>query len=262
MEAAAQHLTPVTLELGGKSPCIVDSNINVEVTAKRITWGKFINAGQTCIAPDYLLVHSSIKEQLLIALKRCLQEFYGLNPATSPDYGRIISEKHFQRLRGLLNQGEIVLGGETNLEERYIAPTIIEQVTWEDKVMAEEIFGPILPVLEYGNIPEAIATINSRPKPLALYLFSKDKQVQKQVLQQTSSGGVCINETISHIVSCELPFGGVGMSGMGSYHGKAGFDTFSHRKSVLRKPFWLDLKLKYPPYAGKLKLLKLLLEKT
>ena len=262
MEAAAKHLTPVTLELGGKSPCIVDSNIDIEVTAKRITWGKFINAGQTCIAPDYLLVHNSIKEQLLTALKRCLQKFYGSNPATSPDYSRIISDKHFQRLCSFLNEGKIIVGGETNLEERYIAPTIIEQVTWEHKIMAEEIFGPILPLLTYQNLSEAIATINSQPKPLALYIFSKDKQVQEQILQQTSSGGVGINETISHIVSCELPFGGVGMSGMGSYHGKTGFDTFSHKKSVLRKPFWLDMKLKYPPYEGKLKLLKLLLEKS
>lgn len=262
METAAKHLTSVTLELGGKSPCIVDSNIDIEVTAKRITWGKFINAGQTCIAPDYLLVHNSIKEQLLTALKRCLKEFYGLNPATSPDYSRIISDKHFQRLCSFLNEGKIVVGGETNLEERYIAPTIIEQVTWEHKIMAEEIFGPILPILTYQNLSEAITTINSQPKPLALYIFSKDKQVQEQVLQKTSSGGVGINETISHIVSCELPFGGVGMSGMGSYHGKAGFDTFSHRKSVLRKPFWLDMKLKYPPYEGKLKFLKLLLEKS
>ncbi|MGB7520844.1 MAG: aldehyde dehydrogenase, partial [Spirulinaceae cyanobacterium] len=262
MEAAAKHLTTVTLELGGKSPCIVDSNIDIGISAKRIAWGKFINAGQTCIAPDYLLVHSSIRSALLTALKKCLEEFYGQNPATSPDYSRIISDRHFQRLSALLKEGKIVVGGETNSAERYIAPTIIDQINWDDEVMAEEIFGPILPIIEYENLTEAITAINSRPKPLALYIFSEDKQVQKQVLEQTSSGGVCINDTISQVASCELPFGGVGASGMGSYHGKAGFDAFSHQKSILKKPFWLDIKLKYPPYEGKLKFLKFLLEKS
>jgi aldehyde dehydrogenase (NAD+) len=251
MAAAAQHLTPVTLELGGKSPCIVDRDIHLEHTARRIVWGKFLNAGQTCVAPDYLLVDRQIKPALLDAIQKTIQEFYGTDPAQSPDYGRLISDRHFSRVAGLL-KGRILVGGETKAEERYIAPTVIDQVNWSDAVMEEEIFGPILPVLEYEELGEAIAQINDRPKPLALYVFSKNKQVQNRVLQETSSGGVAINETIMQIAPHTLPFGGVGGSGMGSYHGKFSFDTFSHRKSVFYKPFWLDLKLRYAPYAGKL----------
>jgi aldehyde dehydrogenase (NAD+) len=254
MAAAAKHLTPVTLELGGKSPCIVDRDIHLEHTARRIVWGKFMNAGQTCVAPDYLLVHRQVKPALLSAIKKTIQEFYGNDPSQSPDFGRIISPRHFSRLANLL-QGKVLIGGETNVEERYIAPTVIE-ATWADPVMADEIFGPILPVLEYEDLGEAIAQINDRPKPLALYLFSKNKQIQDRVLQETSSGGVAINETIMQIAPHTLPFGGVGSSGMGSYHGKFSFDTFSHRKSVFYKPFWLDLKMRYAPYAGKLKLMK------
>ncbi|HEY9631275.1 MAG TPA: aldehyde dehydrogenase [Coleofasciculaceae cyanobacterium] len=256
MQAAAQHLTPVTLELGGKSPCIVDADIHVENTAKRIVWGKFINAGQTCVAPDYLLVDRRIKSALLEAMKATLQEFYGDNPATSPDYARIINAKQFDRLTSLLQDGKVVIGGETIAAEKYIAPTVLEGVSWDDRVMQDEIFGPILPLLDYENLEEAIAQINARPKPLALYVFSKNPQVQQQVLQQTSSGGVCINDTIMQIAPSTLPFGGVGESGMGSYHGKAGFDTFSHFKSVLSKPFWLDLPWRYAPYKDKLSLLK------
>jgi aldehyde dehydrogenase (NAD+) len=256
MEAAAKHLTPVTLELGGKSPCIVDIDINIEATAKRITWGKFINAGQTCIAPDYLLVDKRIKNQLLDEIGKCLKEFYGDNPAKSPDYGRIITQKNFDRLVNLLKNGEIIIGGETNRSERYIAPTVIENVSLTDPIMQEEIFGPILPVIEYSEISEAIALINCHPKPLALYLFTQNKNLQKRVLQETSSGGVCINDTVMQVSVSSLPFGGVGDSGIGSYHGKASFDTFSHYKSVLHKPFWLDIKLLYPPYKGKLSLLK------
>ncbi|MBD2439434.1 aldehyde dehydrogenase [Nostoc sp. FACHB-110] len=260
MEAAAKHLTPVTLELGGKSPCIVDVNINLEHTARRIIWGKFLNAGQTCIAPDYLLVDKSIKQNLLDSLKKIIHEFYGDHPADSPDYARIISQKHFERLSGLLKDGEIIIGGETKPEERYIAPTIIDQVSLTDPVMQEEIFGPILPVIEYTDITEAIALINSRPKPLALYLFTENENLQQQVLQATSSGGVCINDTIMHVAISSLPFGGVGDSGIGNYHGKAGFDTFSHYKSVLRNSFWFDLKWRYAPYQGKLSFLKRLIK--
>ncbi|NES96275.1 MAG: aldehyde dehydrogenase family protein [Desertifilum sp. SIO1I2] len=256
MEAAAKHLTPVTLELGGKSPCIVDTDIDLNTAARRITWGKFLNTGQTCIAPDYLLVDRQIKPALLDKIKAQIIEFYGENPAKSPDYGRIINQKQFSRLASLLNDGEIIIGGDTLPEERYIAPTIIDNVSWDAPIMQAEIFGPILPVLEYSDLSEAIAQINARPKPLALYLFSRNTAHQQQVLEQTSSGGVCLNDTIMHIGVADLPFGGVGNSGMGSYHGKAGFDTFSHQKSVLKKGFRLDLNWRYAPYAGKLNLIK------
>jgi aldehyde dehydrogenase (NAD+) len=257
MQAAAKHLTPVTLELGGKSPCIVDCDVDLKHTAKRITWGKYLNAGQTCIAPDYLLVDRRIKSELLTEIKKCVEEFYGNDPAQSPDYGRIISHRHFERLEPLLKDGKIVIGGQSKPEEKYIAPTVIDGVSWESPVMQEEIFGPILPVLEYEEIKDAIAQINARPKPLALYIFSKDEQKQQQVLQETSSGGVCINDTVMHVGVTDLPFGGVGDSGIGNYHGKASFDTFSHYKSVLKKGLWFDQNWRYPPYKeGKLSLLK------
>ncbi|BCL37865.1 aldehyde dehydrogenase [Nostoc sp. MS1] len=256
MAAAAKHLTPVTLELGGKSPCIVDTDINLEHTARRITWGKFINSGQTCVAPDYLLVNQNIKQDLIAAIQKTLKEFYGDNPAQSPDYGRIISHRHFERLTKFLNNGKIVVGGETNFEEKYIAPTILDNVALTDTVMQEEIFGPILPVIEYTDIKDAIALINSQAKPLALYLFTQNQPLQQRILQETSSGGVCINDTIMHIGVSSLPFGGVGDSGIGSYHGKASFDTFSHYKSVLKNSFWLDLNWRYAPYKDKLSLLK------
>jgi acyl-CoA reductase-like NAD-dependent aldehyde dehydrogenase len=256
MEAAAKNLTPVTLELGGKSPCIVDSDISIENSAKRIVWGKFINAGQTCIAPDYLLVNRAVKSEFLTAVTETIRSFYGENPAESTDYCRIISERHFNRLAEFLKDGKIVIGGETNAEEKYIAPTVIDGVSWDAPVMQEEIFGPILPVLEYRDLEEAIAQINARPKPLALYLFSRDKQKQKRVLRDTSSGGVCINDTVMQGALTSLPFGGVGNSGIGSYHGKASFDTFSHYKSVLNKGLWFDLEWRYAPYKGKLDFLK------
>jgi aldehyde dehydrogenase (NAD+) len=259
MSAAAKHLTPVTLELGGKSPCIVDADTHLDYTARRIVWGKFINAGQTCLAPDYLLVDKKVKNDLLEQIKQCIQKFYGTNPSTNPDYCRIISQNHFNRLSQLLNEGEIIIGGDTNPTGRYIAPTVIDNVGWDAPVMQEEIFGPILPVLEYTDLSEAIAQVNARPKPLAVYVFSNNKQYQERVLQETSSGGACINDTILHCGCPELPFGGVGDSGMGSYHGKASFETFSHHKSVLNRSFLVDLKLRYAPYQGKLKLLKRLL---
>jgi acyl-CoA reductase-like NAD-dependent aldehyde dehydrogenase len=256
MQAAAKHLTPVTLELGGKSPCIVDSDVDLKYAAKRITWGKYLNAGQTCIAPDYLLVDRRIKSDLLTEIQKCVEEFYGDDPAQSPDYARLISRRHFERLEPLLKDGEIVIGGQTKPEEKYIAPTVMDQVSWESPLMQDEIFGPILPVLEYTDLKEAIAQINARPKPLALYIFSKDKQKQEQVLQETSSGGVCINDTVMHIGVSTLPFGGVGDSGIGNYHGKASFDTFSHYKSVLKKGFRFDPNWRYPPYKDKVSLLK------
>ncbi|MDJ0519748.1 MAG: aldehyde dehydrogenase [Trichodesmium sp. MO_231.B1] len=256
MEAAAKNLTPVTLELGGKSPCIVDDDIQLEYTAKRITWGKFINAGQTCVAPDYLLVNKSVKSDLLEKIKQSIYEFYGENPLESQDYGRIINEKQFNRLSDLLKDGKVVIGGETKSEERYIYPTVIEGVDWNSAIMQEEIFGPILPVLEYEHLEEAIALVNSRPKPLSLYFFSRNKQKQEQVLRETSSGNVCINDTAMQFGVPSLPFGGVGNSGIGSYHGKASFDTFSHYKSVLNKGLWFDLNIRYAPYKNKVGLIK------
>ncbi len=260
MAAAAKHLTPVTLELGGKNPCIVDTDIHLQHTAKRITWGKFINNGQTCLAPDYLLVNSKIKEKLLAEIKKCIQEFYSDKPVISPDYGRIVNQKQFDRITNLLNGSKIIFGGETNREQLYIAPTLVESISFAEPIMQEEIFGPVLSIIEYTDISEAIALINSQPKPLALYLFSNNKNLQQRVLQTTSSGTVCLNETVMHIGVSSLPFGGVGDSGIGSYHGKFSFDTFSHYKSVLSNPFWLDLKWRYAPYTkGKLSFLKRIL---
>lgn len=252
MTAAAQHLTPVTLELGGKSPCIVTADTPLEVAARRIAWGKFINGGQICVAPDYLLVPTAIKADLIAALKRAIVTSYGEDPAQSPDYCRMISDRHWQRLVDLIDPAKVVHGGTSDRETRYIAPTILDGVTWDDPIMAEEIFGPILPILTYDSLEDAIAQINARPKPLALYLFSRDRATQEQVLTRTSSGGVCLNDTIMHLGSPELPFGGVGDSGIGAYHGKYSFDTFSHQKSVLNRGTWLDPALRYPPYAGKL----------
>ncbi|PSB57079.1 aldehyde dehydrogenase [Chamaesiphon polymorphus] len=257
MAAAAKHLTPVTLELGGKSPCIVDSDVHLDRTAKRIAWGKLINAGQTCISPDYLLVQRQIKNDLVDRIQHYIQEFYGKDPSQSPDYGRIIHHRHFDRLIAFLDKGEIIFGGDYNREDRYLAPTLIDGVTWDDPVMQEEIFGPILPILTYDTLEEAIDRVNDRPKPLALYFFSHDRQKQERILQATSSGGVCINDTVMQVGVNTLPFGGVGESGIGSYHGKASFNTFSHFKSILKREFWLDLGWRYAPYtAQKLKQIK------
>jgi aldehyde dehydrogenase (NAD+) len=258
MALAAKHLTPVTLELGGKSPCIVDAEINIEIAARRIAWGKFFNAGQSCVAPDYLIIHKDIKEKFLKTIKQCLNEFYGQNPANSPDYARIINQKQYLRLVNLL-QGDIIIGGAANLETRYIAPTVINNVQWEDNIMQEEIFGPILPVIEYENINDVITHINLRDKPLSLYIFSNNYNLQHRVVQETSSGAIVINDVMKHLSASSLPFGGVGSSGMGSYHAKASFDTFSHYKSILNRPVFFDLKLIYAPYAGKLGWLKKLL---
>ncbi|CAN1213447.1 Aldehyde dehydrogenase [Tumidithrix helvetica PCC 7403] len=256
MEAAAKHLTPVTLELGGKSPCIVDGDCDLEVTARRIIWGKFYNAGQTCVAPDYVLVPKSIKAALLEKLLKYVREFYGENPQQSPDFARIVNHQQFDRLVSLLDEDNILIGGARDRDDLYLAPTLIDRVSPNAKVMADEIFGPILPILEYEQLDEAIAFVNAKPKPLALYFFSNDKQTQARVLRDISFGGGCLNDTLLHFGSPELPFGGVGNSGIGSYHGKASFDTFSHRKSILNNSFRFDLKWRYPPYKMTLETLK------
>ena len=250
MQAAAKHLTPVTLELGGKSPCIVDASADLNVAARRIVWGKFTNAGQTCVAPDYVLVDEAIEKPLLERMRSVIQEFYGNDPKASTDYGRIINRQHYQRLLNLLsNSGDIYLGGKSDVDECYFEPTILRDVPVNAPVMAEEIFGPILPVITVKNINDAISFINKRPKPLALYLFTAKKSDEEQVIAKTSSGSVCVNYTMLQLAVPELPFGGVGASGMGAYHGKASFDTFTHYKSVLTKPTWFDPSVLYPPYC-------------
>lgn len=249
MEAAARHLTPVTLELGGKSPCIVDSEVDLSVAARRIVWGKFLNAGQTCIAPDYVLVHESREGELLDAMKATVHEFYGENPKATPDFGRVINARHHRRLAALLGSGEVVVGGETDESDCFIAPTILRNVAPDSPVMQDEIFGPILPVIAVPDVDAAIAFVNARPKPLALYVFTKRKEIEDRVVESTSSGGVCVNATIWHIANPGLPFGGVGPSGMGAYHGRDSFECFSHRKSVVSKSTTLDPKIAYPPYT-------------
>ncbi|MGE5581419.1 MAG: aldehyde dehydrogenase [Bacillota bacterium] len=256
MEAAAKHLTPVTLELGGKSPCIVDETANLDVAAKRIVWGKFLNAGQTCVAPDYLLVQRRVKDKLLFKMRENVTGFFGVNPLESPDYPKIINEKHFKRLLNLMKSGRVVFGGGYSEQTNQIAPTILDGVTWESPVMQEEIFGPLLPVLEFEEISEAVSTVNKQAKPLALYLFTNDKEREKYIINNTSFGGGCVNDTIVHMATPFMPFGGVGMSGMGGYHGKASFDTFSHQKSILKKANFFDIPLRYPPYKNHLELLK------
>lgn len=232
MAAAARHLTPVTLELGGKNPCIVDRDADLDTAARRIAWGKFMNAGQTCIAPDFVLAHKDIKAELLRRLAAAVEKFYGKDPQASPDYGRIVNDRHFERLAALLRDGRAVAGGQSARAQRYIAPTILDGVSWDAAVMQEEIFGPILPVLEFDDLEAAIGRLQSRPPPLALYYFSRERARQDEVLRRLPSGGACINDTFGQFLNLRLPFGGVGESGMGAYHGKAGFDTLD-RKSVV-----------------------------
>ncbi len=251
MQAAANHLTPVTLELGGKSPTIVDETADLVAAANRITWGKFLNAGQTCIAPDYVFAHENIREELVDKIKEATNEFYGSDPKTSPDYARIVSERHLNRLTGLLDDGTVVLGGNHDAADRYLEPTILLDPSADSAIMSDEIFGPILPILSFTDLQEVIGFVNARPKPLALYIFANSDNVVDEVISQTSSGGVCVNHSLLHYGVSDLGFGGVGDSGIGRYHGKSGFDQFSNMKSVLKKRFKPELSLLYPPYTEK-----------
>ncbi|MCK4813011.1 MAG: aldehyde dehydrogenase [Candidatus Marinimicrobia bacterium] len=256
MKSAAENLTPVTLELGGKSPCIVDKDANLQKAARRIVWGKFLNAGQTCIAPDYLFVHRDIKPALLEKIKAEIIRQFGNNPYESPDYPRIVNDKAFDRLNGYLQDSHIICGGEIRKKERYIAPTVLDKVTVDSHIMQEEIFGPILPVMDFDTLNEVIDFIISREKPLALYYFTRNMRKAKKLLQQTSAGNGCINDVVIQFVNNRIPFGGVGNSGMGSYHGKYSFETFSRQRSVIISPTWFDIPIKFAPYKQKLKLLR------
>ncbi len=261
MRYAADYLTPVVLELGGKSPCIVDETAKIELAAKRIVFGKYLNCGQTCVAPDYILCHQSVKEKLVKEIGKQTEIQFSDDALHNPDYGHIINEKHFERLIGLLDEKKIVYGGQNCRKERKIVPTVMENVTWDDPVMQEEIFGPILPILTYDDFQEVYDQLADRPKPLALYLFSQNQQRIKEVTDRLSYGGGCINDVVIHLATSEMPFGGVGESGMGGYHGKVGFDAFSHTKSIVDKKTWLDLPMRYQPYNRSLyeKILRLFL---
>jgi aldehyde dehydrogenase (NAD+) len=261
-QAAAKHLTPVTLELGGKSPCIVDRDTNISLTAKRIVWGKFVNAGQTCIAPDYVLVDKSVKNQLVAKIIEYVKKSYGDDAQRSEHYPRIINQQHLKRVAAYIEDGDILFGGKVDESDNYIEPTLLENVSEDAKVMTDEIFGPILPIIEYDNLNEAIAFINKRPKPLALYIFSKDDKKVQKVLSETSAGGVTVNDTLLHIANPHLPFGGVGESGIGAYHGQLSFDVFSHMKSVLRRTFLVDDPVRYAPYKLKISWLRRLMDWT
>lgn len=259
MKSASENLTPVTLELGGKSPCIIDRDADIKLAAKRIAWGKFLNAGQTCVAPDYILIHKDVKEEFVTYMKEYIKEFFGSDPSKSSDYPRIINEKHFKRLESHLKEGRILIGGRSDIRDLYIEPTIIDNVDWDTRIMQEEIFGPLFPIMEYEDLNYVIGSINKRPKPLALYFFSKNKQKQDLIINSVSFGGGCINDTIMHLATPYLPFGGVGNSGMGSYHGEESFNTFSHKKSVLKKSNIIDIKVRYAPYKDKIKILRKLM---
>lgn len=258
MEKASKHLTPVTLELGGKSPVIVDNTANLKISAKRILWGKLTNAGQTCVAPDYVLAHEYIYEELIDEFKNTIKEFYGEDIKSNKEFGRIINERHMNRLNNILEQDreKIVVGGDVDFDQRYISPTILRDVTLDDSVMSDEIFGPILPVIKYKDMEDLKYYISKHKNPLALYVFSEDEDFCEDVITRFSFGGGCVNDTISHVASAHLPFGGVGTSGMGNYHGKASFDTFTHTKSIVKKSTKIDLKLVFPPYKEKVNLIK------
>ncbi len=249
MKAAAEHLTPVTLELGGKSPCIVDETADIKLTARRLVWGKFLNAGQTCVAPDYLLVQDNVKDLLVAAMKKEIRRQFGKDPLENRDYPKIINEKHYQRLKNLMTDAEILSGGHTSDTKLKIEPTLLDRLHGAHPVMREEIFGPILPILTFNKIEEAVTFVRRREKPLALYLFTKNPENERMVLERTSSGGCCVNDVVVHMATSNMPFGGVGNSGMGSYHGAQSFRTFSHQKSVMKKALWLDIPLRYPPYG-------------
>ena len=260
LKAAAPHLTPVALELGGKSPCVVDETANIPLAARRIVFGKFLNCGQTCVAPDYVVCQKSVYEPLMAALEREITRQYGAEPLKNRNYGKIINEKHFNRLSGLLSTCRVVFGGHVQPEAHRMEPTLVSPCSWEDPIMGEEIFGPILPVLTYESLDNLLKIINSRPHPLAFYFFSENKEAQKMVLESCPFGGGCINDTIIHLATSRMGFGGVGTSGMGAYHGKAGFDAFSHQKSIVDKKTFLDLPMRYQPYSKfYLKLIRLFL---
>lgn len=247
---AAEYLTPVTLELGGKSPCIVDSSAKIKLAARRIVFGKYLNCGQTCVAPDYVLCDKTIRDELILAIQAEIRRQFGAAPLENPNYGKIVNRKHFERLLGLIDKRKLVCGGQNNPDTLRIAPTVLTDVTWEDAIMGEEIFGPILPVLTFDTLEEAIQMVEARPHPLALYFFSENKTAQSQVLNCCRFGGGCINDTIIHLATSAMPFGGVGESGMGSYHGKAGFETFSHYRSIVDKKTWMDLPIRYQNYTA------------
>ena len=248
LRRAAEHLTPAVLELGGKSPCIVDETARLPLAARRIVFGKYLNCGQTCVAPDYILCHSSVKDRLVDALRREIRRQYGAEPLDNPSYGRIVNEKHFQRLLGLIDPDKVAAGGQSRPETLQIAPTILERVAGDDPVMQEEIFGPILPVLTYDRFEDLYAALANRAKPLALYLFSQDRARVREAMSRFRFGGGCVNDVVIHLASSELGFGGVGESGMGAYHGRAGFEAFSHTKSIVDKKTWMDLPMRYQPY--------------
>ncbi|MED3659759.1 aldehyde dehydrogenase [Bacillus velezensis] len=260
MEAAAKQLIPVTLELGGKSPCIVHKDADIQLAAKRIVFGKFTNAGQTCIAPDYLFVHQDIKMKLTEEMKRSISEFYGPQPEQNPQYGKIVSERHYQRLLSFLNDGVPLTGGQSDPAHHKIAPTILDQVKDDSPVMQEEIFGPILPLFTYGDINEVIEKVQSRPKPLALYVFTTNKETERAVLENLSFGGGCINDTLMHVATPYLPFGGVGESGIGSYHGFDSFNTFTHKKSVVKQTNRFDFAFRYPSSKNGLRMIRKILK--
>lgn len=259
MEKASAHLTPVSLELGGKSPVIVDETADIALAARRIAWGKWLNAGQTCVAPDYVLVNQRCEEALVEALIQQIRAMYTSAPLANPDYPQIINQRHFERLAGLMQSGVIAHGGQLDPASRRIAPTLLTDVDWDSPVMQEEIFGPLLPILPYRRLEEALDRIRQRPKPLALYLFTRSKAVEERVLREVSFGGGCVNDTVLHLATSHMPFGGVGESGMGGYHGRYSFETFSHFKSVLSRWAKPDVSLRYAPYDGKMKRLKKLM---
>lgn len=250
MRHAAENLTPVTLELGGKSPCIVDKSANLRLAAKRIVFGKFLNCGQTCVAPDYIYCDAKVKEPLIAELKKQIQRQFGTAPLQNKDYGKIINEKHFERLSGLMDTSKIIYGGNVNQKTLKIEPTIMDNVSFTDAVMEEEIFGPLLPILTYPSVDEAIQKTNSMPHPLALYIFTSEKRIARKITSHCGFGGGCINDTVIHLATSQLSFGGFGESGMGCYHGKDGFNTFSHIKSIVDKKTWLDLPMRYQPYQN------------
>lgn len=248
MRSAAEHLTPVTLELGGKSPCIVDQTADIRLAARRIVFGKYLNCGQTCVAPDYVYCHRSVKDQLIKEVQKQIRRQYGKQPLHSSDYGKIINEKHFDRILGLIDEKKVVHGGGSDRSTLRIEPTVMDNVTFSDAVMQEEIFGPVMPILVFDSLDEVIRRINSMPHPLALYIFTSDKKAARKVTARCGFGGGCINDTIIHLATSEMGFGGFGESGMGAYHGKTGFDTFTHYKSIVDKKTWIDLPMRYQPY--------------